>query len=233
MSVSPSTHRNTHHGPPGTSHGTVLIPTHGSPGIPHSVWLPPKNASHSPAFTGSALPAWALDRACAQFAPQGGPAALLLPPGPGYTERTAHPTGAAPAWLAAAQPADLADTGRARLALALVLADPTPDMATDPQHMAGFFAEIRAALRPDAPLLIHTHPQHTKDGMHDPAGTLLHAARAAGFVYTQHLVLVHHRLITPPPTRRAHRAPQHGPVHRRAHSDLYLLTTPQTAGSSR
>lgn len=223
MSVSPCTHRNPLHGPPGTSHGTVLIPTHGSPGIPHSVWLPPKNTSHSPAITGSALPAWALDRACAQFAPQGGPAALLLPPGPGYTERTAHPTGAAPSWLAAAQSADLADAGRARLALALVLADPAPGALTEPQHLAGFFAQIRAALCPGAPLLIHTHPVHTKAGMLDPAQVLLRAARAAGLAYLQHLVLVHHPLTAPTPPRAARRTPERPRTHRRAHSDLYVL----------
>jgi hypothetical protein len=224
MTVSPSPHRPGNTPARVSRGGPVLIPTHGSPGVPHSVWLPPKSAVTSPAVAGSALPAWALERACAQFAPAGGPAAVLLPPGPGYTERTAHPTGAAPGWLSAAQPVELADAGRARLALALVLADPTPGAVTDPQHMAGFFAEIRAALRPGALLLVHTHPVHTKAGMHDPAGDLLRAARAAGFAYLQHLVLVHHTPTSRVPARTARRSPARpGPVHRRVHSDLYAL----------
>src|SRR5579859_4516866 len=143
MSVSPSQRR------PGNTpqrvyrDGSPLIPTHGSPGVPHSVWLPPQNAVHSPALAGSVLPGWALERACAQFAPAGGPAAVLLPPGPGYSERTAHATGAAPAWLRAATPVELADAGRARLALALLLADPALGALTAAQLPPGFFAEIR------------------------------------------------------------------------------------------
>ena len=223
MTVSPSPRR------PGKTparvsrSGSPLIATHGSPGVPHSVWLPPNNAVTSPAVAGSVLPTWALERACTQFVPAGGPAAVLLPLGPGLAERTAHPTGAAPGWLCAAQPVELADAGRARLALALVLADPVPGADTDPQHMAGFFAEIRAALRPGSVLLVHTHPVHTKAGLHDPARVLLRAARAAGFAYLQHLVLVHHPLTAPALPRATRRTPQHPPAHRRAHSDLYVL----------
>lgn len=225
MSVSPSTRR-----PGNTPHrvyreGSPLIPTHGSPGIPHSVWLPPENAVTSPALAGSVLPAWALERACAQFAPAGGPAAVLLPRGPGYTERTAHPTGAAPGWLGAAASVELADAGRARLALALVLADPAPGGTPQPPEVPGFFAEIRAALRPGAVLLIHTHPAHTKAGLLDPAAGLLRVAQAAGFAYLQHLVLVHHPLTAPAPPPAARRcAADPGAVHHRVHSDLYVLS---------
>ena len=73
---------------------------------------------------------------------------------------------------------------------------------------------------------IHTHPLHTTDGMRDPAGALLRAARTAGFAYTQHLVLVHHPLTAPLPPHPTRRPAAHGPAHRRVHSDLYLLTTP-------
>jgi hypothetical protein len=207
----------------------ALVPTHGSPGVPHSVWLPPRRAERAPAVAGSALPVWALERACAQFAPTGGPAAVLRPPGPGHAEPAAQPTDAAPAWLAAAQQVELADAGRARLALALVLADPEPGALAATEVLPGFFAEIRAALRPGALLLIHTHPTHTKNAMHDPAGDLLPAARAAGFAYLQHLVLVHHPLTAPAiPRRIRHTAPGH-PAHRRVHSDLYALTDPNGA----
>lgn len=220
--------RLTHH-PGKTLHrvsreSSPLIPTHGSPGVPHSVWLPPAGATRAPAVAGSVLPGWALQRACAQFAPAGGPAALLLPPGPGYSERTAHPTDAAPSWLAAAQPVDLADAGRARLALALLLADPVPGAPTATEQLPAFFAEIRAALRPGAPLLIHIHPVHTEAGMHDPAATLLCAARTAALAYLQHLVIVHHPLAHPAPLRAVRRSTNGGPAHRRVHSDLYLLT---------
>ena len=223
MSASHSTHR-AGKTPAGISPCTcALIPTHGSPGVPHSVWLPPRDAVRAPAVAGSALPVWALERACAQFAPTGGTAAVLHPPGPGHTERTARATDAAPAWLATAPAADLADTGRARLALALVLADPAPGPLAATELLPGFFAEIRAALRPRAVLLIHTHPAHTKDGMHDPAGELLPAARTAGLAYLQHLVLVHHPLNAVTPHRARPTAP-HSPVHRRVHTDLYALT---------
>ena len=223
MTVSPCPHRagNTLTGV--SRSGSPLIPTHGSPGVPHSVWLPPKNAITSPAITGSVLPVWALNRACAQFAPHGGPAAVLLPPGPGYRERTARATGAAPGWLCAAPAVDLADAGRARLVLALVLADPAPTAVGEPDTLAAFFAEVRAALCPGAVLLIHTHLTHAKDGMHDPAGLLLRAARTAGFAYLQHLVVVHHPLADSA-TLRTRRAVHPELVHRRAHSDLYALT---------
>ena len=228
MSVSPS-QRRTGNTPHRVSRGgSPLIPTHGSPGVPHSVWLPPRGAVGSPAVAGSVLPGWALERACAQFAPTGGPAAVLLPPGPGYTERTARATGAAPGWLGAAQPVELADAGRARLALALalalVLADPNPGGTSEPEKLAGFFAEIRAALRPGAVLLVHTHPTHTEAGMHDPAAGLLRAARTAGFTYLQHLILVHHPLTDSALPRVLRGTAQPGAAHRRVHSDLYALT---------
>jgi hypothetical protein len=224
MSVSPRSRR-TGNAPHRVSRGgSPLIPTHGSPGVPHSVWLPPRGAVLSPAVACSVLPGWALERACAQFAPAGGPAAVLLPPGPGYTERTAHPTGSAPGWLGAAQPVELADAGRARLALALLLAEPVPDGVTEPQKLPGFLAEIRAALRPGAVLLVHTHPAHTKAGMHDPAAGLLRAARRAGFTYLQHLVLIHHPLTAVTAPRALRSAGQPGAAHRRVHSDLYVLT---------
>lgn len=208
--------------------GSPLIPTHGSPGVPHSVWLPPAGAATAPALAGSTLPGWALERACAQFAPHGGPAAVLLPPGPGHAERTARPTDAAPGWLSIAAPVDLADVGRARLALALLLAEPTPTGAVfasnRPEAVAGFFAQIRAALRPGGMLLIHTHPMHTEAGLLDPAGALLRAARAAGLTYLQHLVLVHHRLTPQSSTRPVRNcAVVHGPAHARVHTDLYAL----------
>lgn len=228
MSAPCSTHH-TGNTPAGISLRTcALVPTHGSPGVPHSVWLPPCRAERAAAVAGSALPVWALERACAQFAPTGGPAAVLRPPGPGHVERTARATDAAPAWLATAPAVDLADAGRARLALALVLADPAPSALTE--LLPGFFAEIRAALRPGALLLIHTHPAHTKDGMHDPAADLLPAARTAGFAYLQHLVLVHHPLPAPATPHRAHRQAPGGAAHRRVHSDLYALTDPSGAG---
>ena len=229
MNVSPRSHRagNTLTGV--SRCGSPLIPTHGSPGVPHSVWLPPKNAITSPAVTGSVLPVWALNRTCAQFAPHGGTTAVLLPPGPGYRERTARATGAAPGWLSAAPAVDLADAGRARLILALVLADPTPGAIGEPADLPGFFAEIRAALRPCALLLIHTHPIHTTDGMHDPAGLLLRAARTAGFAYLQHLVVVHRPLADSAPAR-TRRIVRPDLVHRRAHSDLYALTAADGAG---
>lgn len=188
------------------------------------MWLPPRGAVRCPAVAGSTLPVWALERACAQFAPAGGPAALLRPPGPGHTEAAAQPTDAAPTWLAAAQQVELAEAGRARLALALVLADPAPGALTATESLPAFFAEIRAALRPGALLLIHTHPTHTKHGMHDPAGQLLRAARTAGLAYLQHLVLVHHPLPAPAAPQRAAQSAGRGPAHRRVHTDLYALT---------
>ena len=221
-----SPHRHKTHAPADIDRsGSLLIPTHGSPGVPHSVWLPPAGAATTPALAGSTLPGWAVERACAQFAPRGGPAAVLLPPGSGYAERTARPTGHAPGWLSAATPVDLAEAGRARLALALLLAEPrrADEVAIlrEPSRAAAFFAEIRAALRPGAPLLIHTRPLHTETGLLDPAGALLRAARTAGFAYLQHLVLVHHRLTRPGSARRC--AATHRPAHARVHTDLYAL----------
>jgi hypothetical protein len=223
MPDSPFTYRPEHHALPGASRGgSPLVPTHGSPGVPHTVWLPPRHAVTSRAVASSALPGWALERACAQFAPAGGPTALLLTPGPSHTERTARPTNTAPVWLGAAELVDLADVGRARLALGILLADPGPAGSLEPRPSPGFFAQIRAALRPGAVLLIHTHTAHTASGLYDPAGGLLHCARSAGFTYLQHLVLIHHRLsATSPRARRCAGRPDQ--AHRRVHTDLYAL----------
>lgn len=200
----------------------LVIPMHGSPGVPNTIWRPPQNADHSPALCGSVLPAWALDRACARFAPHGGAAAVLLPPGPGDTERTARPTGAAPGWLGAAQPVDLADAGRARIALALLLADPILGSGPQSGALPGFFAEIRAALQPGALLLIHTHPIHTTVGPLDPAGRLLRAGRAAGLRPVQRITILHQQPAAAPCAHRRCTAP--APVYRPMRSDLYALS---------
>ena len=231
MSSSPRQKNHPEETPPNVlSGGSPLIPTHGSPGVPQSVWLPPTGAVTAPAVTGSLLPVWALGRACAQFAPAGGPAAVLLPPGPGHAERTARPTTDAPGWLSAAAPVELAEVGRARLALALLLADPAPagpPAALAPADTAAWFlAQIRAALRPEGVLLIHTHPVHTDTALIDPAGALLRAAQTAGLAYLQHLIVVHHRLTLPPAVRARRRAATTRAVHTRVHTDMYVLLDP-------
>lgn len=216
-------------------HERNLIATHGSPGVPHTVWLAPRNAIKSPIATGTSLPVWALERACAQFAPAGGAAAVLFGPGPAHTDQAPQPGALAPGWLQGAEHTDLSDEQQSpALTLAVVLADPAPYEA-DPSDTlaAGFYRQLAAALRPGGVLLVHTHPHHTAAGLLDPAAALIRAARAAGLAYTQHLVLVHHRLDARTSARFAQ--PRHlpvAPVHRRAHTDLYAFT-PRPAGEPR
>lgn len=215
-------------------HERNLIATHGSPGVPHTVWLAPKGAIKSPIAPGTSLPVWALERACAQFAPTGGHAAVLFGPGPARTDQTPQPGALAPGWLHGAEHTDLSDPQAPALTLALVLADPAPYEADAHDALAaGFYRQIAAALRPGGVLLVHTHPHHTAAGLLDPAAALIRAARAAGLAYTQHLVLVHHRLDAHTAARFAQpRQRPVAPVHRRAHSDLYAFT-PRSTGVPR
>ncbi|MBS2967009.1 hypothetical protein KGA66_28505 [Actinocrinis puniceicyclus] len=207
-----------------------LIPTHGSPGVPHTVWLAPHGCTKSPIAAETSLPLWALERACAQFAPRGGNAAVLFGPGPAHTDQLPEPTRLAPDWLRAAEHTDLDEirppARTLTLTLALVLADPTPhEPDPDPRCAETFYRSLAAALRRDGIVLVHTHPHHTTTGLTDPAAAHIRAARAAGLLYTQHLVLVHHRLDTPTAARirRPWLRPA-APVHRRVHTDLYAFT---------
>jgi len=216
-------------------HERNLIATHGSPGVPHTVWLAPKNAIKSPIAAGTSLPVWALNRACAQFAPTGGQAAVLFGPGPARTDQAPEPGALAPGWLQSAEHTDLFDAQAASaLTLAVVLADPAPYEA-DPHDAlaAGFYRQIATALRPGGVLLVHTHPHHAASGLLDPAAATIRAARAAGLLYAQHLVLVHHRLDARTGARFAQpRQLPVAPIHRRAHTDLYAFT-PRPVGEPR
>jgi hypothetical protein len=214
---------------------TLVIPTHGSPGVPHSVWLPPNRVIKAPAVADTVLPVWALDRIRAQFAPDGGHAAVLFGPGPARTAQSPHPTALAPDWLAAAEPVDLTESPAAPLLrLAVVLAEPLPhEPDPDPATAALFYRELATALAPGGVVVVHTHPHHTRAGLTDPAGGIVRAARAAGFTYLQHLVVVQHRLGARTARRFTHpRQRPVAPVHRRIHTDLYAFT-PRKDGDPR
>lgn len=202
----------------------------GSPQIAHSVWMAPAGAVHAPAFAECELPAWALERIAAQFAPNGARFGVCHGPGPARTGLDPTPTAWAPEWLSGAELYGSNETPPT-LDLALVIADPCefePEVTWD---IAGpFWRTFGQAVRPGGLLLVHTHQHHDRAGLIDPAGRLVADATRAGLGYLQHHVLIHTRLLGEP-LGAADPAPRHAPeiggrrpVHRRVHTDFLAFT---------
>ncbi|WP_051451334.1 hypothetical protein [Actinospica robiniae] len=214
---------------PATTNPGHFVPDGGSPGISHSVWLPPAGGPGAPVIDESELPAWALMRIAAQFLPNGGALGISHGPGPGRTGLDVTPTVWAPEWMNDATVFHGAEPIRG-LDAALVIADPLDhEPAPDLDTAVPFFRELRRAAGPGGVVLVHTHQATGLDGMLDPTGPYVRAARYAGLGYLQHHVIVHTRLLTEPLSARDHAdrpAPRHAkirPRHRRVHSDLIAL----------
>ena len=206
------------------------LPDAGSPGAPHSVWIAPARAVKTPIAAGTELPIWAFEAACHQYAPHGGPAAVLHGPGSLADHDKVEPAQLAPTWLRAAEEVAIPLTEIEPLALAVVLDDPAEHSATETHHDPDYYRGLYETLAPGAVALVHTHTAPGPDGLVDPAAAILAAAGSAGFSYLQHVVIVHTRLDAPTTTR--YRAADQAPVPpacRRVHSDLYVLCKPQGA----
>lgn len=202
----------------------------GSPQIAHSVWMPPAGAVHAPVFAECELPAWALERIAAQFAPHGGRFGVCHGPGPARTGLDPAPSPWAPDWFGAAETFRANETPPT-LDLALVIADPCQFEPEATWDITGpFWRTLGQAVRPGGLVLVHTHQHHDRTGLIDPAGRLVRDATRVGLGYLQHHVLTRTRLLSEP-LGATDPAPRHAPeiggrrmVHRRVHTDLLAFT---------
>jgi hypothetical protein len=205
--------------------------------IPSTIWLAPATAEQpataaTPADADAVLPNWALRRIRTEFTHRPGhqaPAPLLhmaIPgTGDGMDARTrhAHPDTNPP--KVSGPPVLLAELHDATR----TLHKPGDNSGRGVEGLAGFFHRAYRLLRTGGLLLTASRQAHRDDGeLLDPCGQLIASARAAGFVYRQHILLVHatasgSRLH---PTPDAPAEPS-GPFwrHRPVHSDLLLFTT--------
>ena len=206
------------------------LPDAGSPGAPHSVWIAPPRAVKTPIAAGTELPIWAFEAACHEYAPHGGPAAVLHGLATVAEHDKVEPAELAPSWLRAAEEVTTPLAEVVPLALAVVLDDPAEHGTAEAHHDPDFYRGLYDALAPGAIALVHTHTAASPNGLLDPAAAILTAAGAAGFGYLQHVVIVHTRLDAP--TSPRYRPPDQAPLPpacRRVHSDLYVLRKPEAA----
>jgi hypothetical protein len=97
----------------------------------------------------------------------------------------------------------------------------------EPNHLADWIRLRRDALRPRGFLLVAVEAPATRGAFTDRATPLITAARTAGLIYHQHLVVVHAPLHEPDPKPRQAAPPGRlvGGRHGRVHSDLYAFTS--------
>ncbi len=113
----------------------------------------------------------------------------------------------------------------------VVLAQLRPDLALtaelDPpltgasdEGLPGFFYRTHRFIRHGGTLLVACRQQHHGSELVDPQGHLVACARTAGFVYRQHILIVHatakeHRLLPTPDAPAPVPAPvwRHQPIH--------------------
>ncbi|MGP4112605.1 hypothetical protein ACTWP5_17050 [Streptomyces sp. 4N509B] len=179
------------------------------------------------------MPGWALRRIKAEFTRRPGhntPAPLIHIPIPDTGEGTDSQAHALYASLDTSPPPVSGPS--------VLLAELHPD-ATRALHLIGdatrrtddgparFFHRAYRRLHRDSFLLVACRQAHGEDGeLLDPCGRLIALARSAGFVYRQHILLVHAtasggRLH---PTADAPAEPSGPWRHRPVHSDLLLFT---------
>ncbi|MBA0049787.1 hypothetical protein E0L36_02365 [Streptomyces sp. AJS327] len=110
---------------------------------------------------------------------------------------------------ARARVAACADPSDSVTGITLLLAEIHPDTFTEPspsppaplldplpthrQVWSDFLHRALRLLPPDGILLIATRQHRSPQGLFDPLGDLTAAARSAGFLYLQHVVVVHAR----------------------------------------
>ena len=239
--------------PPGARRGSVPGPA--DLGVPVTIWpgLPAPVAGHSPAACPGPVTASAAAQAITAFsrpgdlvaAPDGSPAVIeaavaagrrvlgLIPAGEHAV--TGLPASAAPAarlrpggpgaLLAPGDP----DAGQAALAITgchgAGCCSPEPGGADDP---ALVYAACQRVLAPGGVLAVITASRASSGGqLADLAGHAVAAARAAGLVYAQHIVLVHAVIdgdhLTPSPAATAASSRAGGT---QIHSDLLVFTKP-------
>jgi len=221
-------------------------------GVPVTIWpgLPAPAAGHSPAACPGPVTAAAAARAISAFsrpgdlvaAPDGSPAVIEAAAAAGRRVLGVIPAGehavaglpasAAPAarlrpggpgaLLAPGDP----DAGQAALAITgchgAGCCSPEPGGGDDP---ALVYAACQRVLAPGGVLAVITASRASGGQLADLAGHAVAAARAAGLIYAQHIVLVHAAIdgdhLTPGPAAAASRADG-----TQIHSDLLVFTKP-------
>ena len=177
------------------------------------------------------------------------------PPGPGRCCRQpprpgAGSSGCSPAWPPATRPSARLDQdlGPAARPLAqaraggpgLLLEAGCPEAGQAALAITGrggpggsvLYAACERVLRPGGVLAVITASTPRPAGLRDDPAGVIAAARAAGLIYTQHIVALHAAItggqLTPGPPGAARPDEAAGPpaVHARIHSDLLVFTKP-------
>jgi hypothetical protein len=100
------------------------------------------------------------------------------------------------------------------------------------------YAACERVLRPGGVLAVLTASTARPAGLRDDPAGVIAAARAAGLIYTQHIVALHAAITDgqlipgPPGAARPDEAAGPPAVHARIHSDLLVFTKPGTPASS-
>ena len=204
--------------------------------LPATIWLAPVTSGRPPADpageTGDLVPPWAIQRIRTEFTHRRGqtPAPLLHIDVPdldaGMDQRARHLQDDLPHQQGLpGRPVLLAQFRPEAVAAAMSV---EPHAATDQNGLPGFFYRAHRLLRHGGLLLVACRQQHRQDGeLTDPCGHLVAAARSAGFVYRQHILIVHATArgnhLHPAPC-----APEPQPArprrHRTIHTDLLMFT---------
>ena len=196
----------------GTGTGTAQLPT--------TVWLPDRHVTQLAATAPAVLPTWAIDKIRREFADPGQSPAPLLRIQVRDTE-----SGMDARVRARTHSGTETDTGTSTRTCAggtrrppLLLAELHPDALPSPganlagsdmpgaldDGWPGFFHRAHRYLRGSGLLLLATRQRRDGGRLTDPLGLLIASARTAGFIYLQHIVIVHghavaDRIVPAPP----------------------------------
>ncbi len=202
-------------------------PSSDSP-LPTTVWLPGPHDLATAPDAPAVLPGWALDKIRTEFPVPGQQPGTLVrlfigDTGCGMdarTPRTTHPAheveppGTRPGILLAELHPDTLPTPSEPLT-----GSPTTPGAID-DGWPGFFHRAHRYLRDGGTLLIAARQRRDDGYLTDPLGLLIATARTAGFVYLQHLIVVHAHAVDD----HLQPAPPPGEPGDLIHSDLLVLT---------
>ncbi|MZE76236.1 hypothetical protein GTY57_04115 [Streptomyces sp. SID5475] len=176
-----------------------------SAALPTTIWLPRPEQSRVAPAPGAVLPDWAIEMIRTEFVerPDGRPATLLkvsiqqdLVPGAdacmpctSYTDEDGTAPGSASVLLAELHPDALPASSDA-----LGVSERGMPGAME-NGWPGFFHRAHRLLPADGLLLLATRQRRDAGVLTDPLGSLVAAARTAGFRYLQHIVILYARAV--------------------------------------